>query len=117
MSVRSAQVRDLQPDVIKEVLQRILRVVQPKRMVLFGSAARGQMTPDSDLDLLVIVPGPAHRRTIAQVIYRNLHDVLIPVDIIVATEDDVEMHGQAIGSILRPALQEGKVIYEQQPGA
>ncbi len=115
MTSKSGTVLDLQPDVVNEVLKRILSVVQPRRVVLFGSAARGQMTPDSDLDLLVIVPGPAHRRTIAQDIYRNLRGVLMPVDIVVATEQDVELHGQAIGSILRPALREGKVIYEHKP--
>ena len=103
--------------VVQEVTRRILGVVWPRRISLFGSAARGQMTPDSDLDLLVIVPGPVHRRALAQEIYRSLHGILTPVDIVVATEQDVELHGQAIGSILRPALREGKVIYEHKPGS
>ena len=101
-----------QPELLKIVLQRILRVVQPSRVVLFGSAARGQMTPDSDLDLLVIVPSPAHRRQLEQSIYTHLRGVHFPVDVVVATEEDIEKYGDRLGTIYRPALREGKVIYE-----
>jgi predicted nucleotidyltransferase len=101
-----------QHKVLNEVLQRILSVVQPRRVILFGSAARGQVTPDSDLDLLVIVPGPVHRRRIEQQIYTNLRGILVPVDVVVATEEDIEKYGDQIGMIYRPALNEGKVIYE-----
>lgn len=99
-------------EVLDEVIQRILRVVRPQRIVLFGSAARGEMGPDSDLDLLVIVRKPVHRRALAQEIYRNLHGIPLPVDVIVATEQDVAQYGDKVGTILRPALHEGEVIYE-----
>ena len=99
-------------DVQREVVRRILKVIRPQRIVLFGSAARGQMAPDSDLDLLVVVRGPVHRRALAQEVYRNLHGVPVPVDIVVATEQDVERSGGRVGTILRPALREGEVIYE-----
>jgi predicted nucleotidyltransferase len=99
--------------VVDEVIRRIVATVQPQRILLFGSAARGQANEDSDLDFLVIMRGPVHRRALAQEIYRNLHGILTPVDVVVATEQDVQEHGQAIGSILRPALREGQVIYER----
>ena len=99
-------------DILQEVIRRILAVTQPRRILLFGSAGLGQMTPDSDLDLLVIVPGPAHRRELAQEIYRNLHGILIQVDVTVATEEDIEKYGDCIGMIYRPALREGQVVYE-----
>jgi uncharacterized protein len=101
-----------QKDTIEEVTRRIVSTVQPQKILLFGSAARGEADEFSDLDFLVIVKSPAHRRRTAQQIYRNLHGIQIPVDIIVATEVDIRVHGQAIGSILRPALREGIVIYE-----
>lgn len=97
---------------LNDILKRIMSVVQPRRVILFGSAVRGKMTADSDLDLLVIVPGPAQRRLLAQEIYRKLHGILTPVDILVVTEQDVQLHGDAIGSVLRPALREGEVIYD-----
>jgi len=100
-------------DVLDEVVRRVFRVVQPHRIVLFGSAARERMGPDSDLDILVIVPGPAHRRALAQEILRNLHGIPLPVDIVVATEQDVASYGDKVGTILRPALREGQVIYER----
>jgi predicted nucleotidyltransferase len=99
-------------DIIDEVIRRVSKIVHPRRIVLFGSAVRGQMGPDSDLDLLVIVRGPVHRRTLAQEIYRNLHGIPLPVDIVVATEQDIERCGDSVGTILRPALREGEVIYE-----
>jgi len=101
-------------DILDEIIRRVSGVVHPRRVVLFGSAARGQMRPDSDLDLLVIVRGPVHRRAIAQGIYRNLHGFPLPVDVVVATEQDVERYGDSVGTILRPALREGEVIYEAQ---
>jgi predicted nucleotidyltransferase len=99
-------------DILDEIIRRVSRVVLPRRIVLFGSAVRGQMGPDSDLDLLVIVQGPVHRRTLAQEIYRNLHGIPLPVDVVVATELDIEQYGDKVGTILRPALREGEVIYE-----
>jgi predicted nucleotidyltransferase len=97
---------------LKEVTRRIVRVAKPSRLLLFGSAASGRMTKDSDFDILVVVQGPVHRRQIAQEIYRNLHGVGVAVDVIVATEEDLRTYGQRAGTILRLALQEGRVIYE-----
>jgi len=94
-----------------EVTRRILEIVQPQRVLLFGSSVRGEFTKDSDLDILVIVRGPVHRRQLAQKINRNLHGIEVPVDIVVATEEDVAQFGDKLGSILRPALMEGQVLY------
>lgn len=96
----------------QDVTRRIVAAVQPQRILVFGSSARGKITKDSDLDILVIMRGPAHRRQVAQKIYRNLHGVAVPVDIVVATEDDVTNYGDKAGTILLPALQEGQVLYE-----
>jgi predicted nucleotidyltransferase len=98
---------------VDKITQRIVATAHPQRILLFGSVARGQSNLDSDLDMLVIVRGPVHRRALAQEIYRGLHGILTAVDIVAATEQDIQQHGQAIGSILRPALREGKVIYDR----
>lgn len=94
-----------------QVVRRILEIVQPERVLLFGSALRGQVTKDSDLDVLVIVRGPVHRRQLAQRIIRNLHGVGMPVDVVVATEEDIARYGDKPGTILRPALMEGWSLY------
>jgi predicted nucleotidyltransferase len=106
--------RKLSPKVAKiadEVTRRILETVQPQRVLLFGSSVRGEFTKDSDLDILVIVRGPVHRRQLAQKINRNLRGIDAPIDILVATEEDVAKYGDKLGTILRPALREGQVLY------
>ena len=79
-------------NVVDEITRRIVAVAHPQRILLFGSVARDQSNLDSDLDMLVIVGGPVHRRALAQEIYRNLLGILTPVDIVVATEQDIQQH-------------------------
>lgn len=98
-------------DILTESVRRIVEGVHPKKIILFGSAIRGEMGPDSDLDLLIIIPSGGHRRKTAQIIYRKLIGVGFAADIIVVTEDDIEKFGDNIGMVIRPALQEGKVLY------
>ena len=101
-------------DALDEAANRIVATAQPLRILLFGSGASGRFNADSDLDLLVVVRGPVHRRQLAQRIYRCLHGVGVPLDIIVATEEDIEKYGDSPGTILRPALTEGQVIYDSR---
>ena len=100
------------PEVIREIIARVVQVAHPQRLILFGSAARGEMGPDSDVDLLVVVQEPVHRRDLAGEIYRNLHGVQVPVDVVVVTENDVREFGNKLGTVLYPALKEGIVVYE-----
>lgn len=96
--------------VLEEVVKRIVEAVAPEKIILFGSAARGEMGPDSDLDLL-IVKSDVHRLATAQMIEHSLTGITIPTDIVVATPKDIEVHRNTIGLIYRPALQEGKILY------
>jgi predicted nucleotidyltransferase len=104
--------RLLSKKILQEATRRIVDVAKPKRILLFGSAVNGRMTPDSDLDMLVVVSRPVHRRQMAQKINRNLHGLGISVDIVVVTEEDIKKYGQRLGTILRPALMGGHIIYE-----
>jgi predicted nucleotidyltransferase len=99
------------PAILAEVVRRIVEVAHPDRIVLFGSAARGQMGPDSDLDLLVVKSGVPHRRRLAQQIYRRLLGLTVPIDVIVVTPEDVERYRDKVGPIIGPALEEGRVVY------
>ena len=99
-------------ELLQDVTRRIVATVKPRRVVLFGSAARGQMKKDSDLDVLVVVSERAHRRQTAQKIYRSLHGSGVAIDIVVATEGDLKKYGQRPGTILKTALQEGRILYE-----
>jgi len=98
-------------DILNEIVKRIVEIVHPRKIILFGSAARGEMGQNSDFDLLVIVSAGMHRRRTAQEIYRNLIGVGFASDIIVITEDDIEQFKDNIGMVIRPALEEGRVLY------
>jgi len=98
---------------LQEIVRRIVEVAHPQRIVLFGSAARGQMGFHSDFDLLVIKAGPVHRGHLEAEIYRCLGGVGQPVDVIVATCEDIERYGQSAGLVYREALRDGKVLYDE----
>lgn len=89
----------------------IVEEVHPLQIVLFGSAARGDMKPDSDLDVLVIMPDGTHRRKVAQRLYRTIQGITIPYDILVATPSDLDRHRDNIGLIYYTILREGKMLY------
>ena len=96
--------------VLDEVVRRVVEVADPDAIVLFGSAARDGIGPNSDIDLLVIKAG-AHRRQLAQAIYRHLMGLGQAVDIVVLTPEDVQRYQHCPGMVVEPALREGKAIY------
>ncbi len=96
------------------LVRRIVEAVQPERIIVFGSAARGAMKPGSDLDLLVIKRGEFHHIELARRIYRALGTREIGVDITVATPEEVEKYRDAYGLVLYSALREGKLIYDAE---
>ena len=99
------------PEVIEQLVARIIELVQPLRIILFGSAARGEMGPDSDIDVLVVMPEGVHRRRTAQLLYRQIRGLGVPFDILVATPDDLERHKDNIGLIYQSILAEGREVY------
>jgi predicted nucleotidyltransferase len=98
-------------ETIDNLVGRIKKVVEPKEVILFGSAARGLMAHDSDIDVLVVVPAGTHRRHTCQHIHRNLLGFEFPVDVIVATREDLEKHKNNPGLIYQNILNEGKTVY------
>jgi len=98
-------------EVLDELGRRIVAEVGPLRIVLFGSAARGEAQPGSDIDLLIVMPDGAHRRRTAQHLYGRLGSDRPPVDLVVATESDILDHGDAPGSAYRTALHEGRELH------
>ncbi len=106
--------RSLSEDNLKEIIRRIVEVASPEKIILFGSAARGKMGPNSDVDLLVIKSG-VNRLELMGRIYRNMHGVGEAVDVIVATPEDVESYRNCHAVVIAPALREGKVVYAAHP--
>lgn len=102
------------PNVAREIqrmVRRIVRQFHPERVILFGSHARGEAGPDSDVDLLVVMPVEGSRREMAIRIGVALHDIPVPKDIIVTTPEDYAWRKEIVGTIERPATREGKVLY------
>jgi predicted nucleotidyltransferase len=103
--------RQLPATLLDEIVRRVVAVARPDRIVLFGSAARGDMGPDSDVDLLVIKSRVAHRRRLAQQIHQGFFGLGIPVDVIVVTPEDVRALSNKVGTIIGPALRDGREVY------
>ncbi len=98
-------------DSLKEIVRRIAQVAKPDKIILFGSAARGRMGPNSDIDLMVIKSGKFHRGRLTEKIYMNLFGVCQAVDVVVVTSKDVSKYRDSLGLVIRPAMKEGKVVY------
>jgi uncharacterized protein len=98
---------------LPEITKRIRETSDPEKIILFGSYARGDNLPDSDVDLLVVMNSVQSPRSESIRIRRNLKGLLVPVDIIVTTPEQLERHKKTVGLIYRTILTEGKVIYER----
>ena len=102
---------------ISIMTERIVRDFDPLQIILFGSQARGDSAPDSDIDLLVVFTELTDKRKTAVDIGRALSDVPVAKDIIVSTPEELERSRTRIGSVLRYAQQEGKVLWKNSDAA
>ena len=96
---------------VQEIVARVLRVARPVRIVLFGSAAAGTMTTDSDIDLLVVEADPTdpHRESLR--IRRALRGLDYPFDVIVMSLERFEQTKDVVGGIAYPAHKYGRTIH------
>jgi predicted nucleotidyltransferase len=97
---------------IQEIVQRILTAARPDKIILFGSAATGQMTRDSDVDLLIVEPDTSDQRNEYVRIIKALWDIRYPFDVLFINTQWFEESKDVIGGIAYPASKYGKVIYE-----
>jgi predicted nucleotidyltransferase len=98
---------------LPEITRRIVETSNPEKIILFGSYARGTFGADSDLDLLIIVQNIKHLRQESIRVRRALRGLLAPVDIVVATSEQIKRLGNTTGLIYKSAISEGKVLYER----
>ncbi|HLU35016.1 MAG TPA: nucleotidyltransferase domain-containing protein [Thermomicrobiales bacterium] len=94
-----------------ELRRRIVEAVQPDRIVLFGSAAKGTMTPHSDVDVLVVKSGEYRRLEMMHTIRRALRGFPFAVDLVVATPEELETYRDSFALVYFPAVREGEEIY------
>ena len=102
--------RDVQKEIDRMVLM-IVRKFHPERIILFGSRARGDAGPDSDVDLLVVMPLEGSKREKQLELRLALYDYMMPVDVIVTSPEDFAWRKDIVGTIEWPATHEGKVLY------
>jgi uncharacterized protein len=96
---------------LEEVVSRILATGSPLRIVLFGSNARGEAGPKSDLDLLIIEESNLPRCKRAARYLRALVGVFPAKDVVVWTPQEVEAWSRVPGAFITTALREGKTLY------
>ena len=98
-------------DWVPVVAQRLFERSDAKQVILFGSVARGEAGPDSDLDILVVIPVEGRKHDVAVRLLRELRDIPVPIDVVVVDVDEFPVEARLPG-IVRVAVREGRV-YER----
>ena len=96
---------------IRQMVERIVEQFHPQTIILFGSHARGDARPGSDVDLLVVMPVEGSKRAAQLQVRRALRDIRVPKDVIVTTPEQFEWRRRVAGTVERPASEEGRVLY------
>jgi uncharacterized protein len=99
---------------IQEIVNRIVERFHPEQIILFGSQARGDAGPDSDVDLLVVMPVEGSKREKQLEIRMALHDIHVPKDVTVSTPEEFAWRREIVGTIERPAARQGRVLYARK---
>jgi predicted nucleotidyltransferase len=104
-----------EPELLRRMVEIIVREADPQAIILFGSRARGDARPDSDIDLLVIErepfgPGRSRIKEAAR-LYRALGDLPAPKDLLVYSRDEVAVRRSAPSHVVARACREGRVLY------
>jgi predicted nucleotidyltransferase len=98
---------------LRRAVDRLATRFDPDKIILFGSRARGQGGPESDADLLIVMPVNGSKRQQAVQMDLALEGIPIPIDLIVITPEEVEKYRDAAGTVIHEAVREGKVLYER----
>jgi Nucleotidyltransferase domain. len=99
---------------VQEAVRRLVDAFDPLRIVVFGSHAREEMHPSSDLDLLVVLPEVEHKRDAAVAMRRVLSDLPVSKDIVVATPEEIEARCESTWHIIARALDNGSAVYSKE---
>jgi predicted nucleotidyltransferase len=101
------------PTVLDDMVRRIAEQFSPDRIILFGSRARGDAGPESDIDLMVLFSEVDDPRGRAVELYRALAGFRQSKDIVVSTTYRFERYRNVVNTIYWPVSREGKVLYER----
>ena len=100
---------------LPSVVERVVERFDPLKVVLYGSLARDEANYDSDIDLLVVFEHVERKdkRELTLSLRRSLIGIPVPVDVVVSDVEEIDRRGHVVGTVLHPALREGKVVYER----
>jgi predicted nucleotidyltransferase len=105
------RVRNSIEEQIQQMVRRISAEFDPDQIILFGSYARGEAGPDSDVDLLVVMPVEGSKRAKQLEIRAAVGDVRVPKDVIVSRTEEFQWRKDTVGTIEYPAVSEGVILY------
>ncbi|HDH88116.1 MAG TPA: nucleotidyltransferase domain-containing protein [Desulfobacteraceae bacterium] len=107
--------KNITPELINYIVEKIVREIQPEKIILFGSYARGDFGQDSDLDLFIIKEGKESSRIMRRKVEAILWGRRFPVDLLVRKPDEVEWNFRAKNPFyLYHIFKDGKVLYEKE---
>ena len=99
-------------DKLRQAVEQIVKLAAPRRVILFGSRARGEERPGSDADLLVIEQEVADQAGEMTRLRRALSPLRIPVDVLVVSAERFDYWADTPGNVYFEASREGRVLYE-----
>ena len=98
---------------LPEAVQALVKAADPLQIVLFGSLAEGTEGPDSDIDLLVVVPSVEDKLQVMLDLRKATRSIPAPLDIIPSDREEIKRRGQDVGSVLAVALRHGQVVHDR----
>ncbi len=101
----------LDHEILDDIVRRVVEEAEPEKIILFGSAAWGEMGPNCDIDLLVI-KDEDYARGLSARIHRGLRGVRVAVDAIVVAPRHIDRYKNSHALVIKPALREGALVYE-----
>jgi uncharacterized protein len=104
-------------ELIDDIVKNLVNSLNPEQIILFGSYAYGEPNRDSDFDLLIVTkPSPEKGYQLAQKAYKSLNSLclMIPVDLVVATQAEVTSKSTVPSSLISRAVHQGKILYERK---
>jgi predicted nucleotidyltransferase len=104
-------------EVLDRMVEAIVREVDPEQIYLFGSYARGESGPDSDVDLLIVEREPfgVQRSRLAEItrVYDALRDFPLALDVLMYSREELEKWRDSLNHIAAQCLREGRLVYER----